>query len=256
MSALVEVRTQGELDDALTKHRDDSEAVIHIVSDPGVWLHVNDTGECIVEAWGSATVRAGDRATVEAWGSATVEAGGSATVRAGGSATVGAWGSATVEAWGSATVRANPYVAIYLHSAQATVSGGVLIDLTKLDETNTADWLAYNGMKPNDDGSLILYKAVNDALESEYSRGQFAYSIGSTVTPARWDANSECGNGIHLCPTPFHAFRHYRRATRFLACEAQTDDMRCIDWTKAKVPAAKVLYEVDLDGNRIGGDAA
>ena len=222
MSALVEVRTQGELDDALTKRRDDSEAVIRIVSDPGVWLHVNDTGECTVRAWGRATVRAGDRATVEAGGSATVEA--------------------------------NPYVAIYLHSAQATVSGGVLIDLTKLDETNTADWLAYNGLKPNDDGSLILYKAVNDALESEYSRGQFAYNFGSTVTPARWDANSECGNGIHLCPIPFNALLHYRRATRFLACEVQADDMRCIDWTKSKAPAAKVLYEVDLDGNRIGGD--
>ena len=216
MSALVEVRNQGELDDALTKHRDNPEAVIRIVSDPGVWLHVNDAGECIVEAWGSATV----------------------------------------EAWDRATVRANPYVAIYLRSAQATVSGGVLIDLTKLDETNTADWLAYNGLKPNDDGSLILYKAVNDALESEYSRGQFAYSIGSTVTPARWDANSECGNGIHLCPTPFNALRHYRRATRFLACEVQADDMRCIDWTKSKAPAAKVLYEVDLDGNRIGGDVS
>ena len=96
----IEVRSQVELDAALEGYRNDPDALIIILSDPGVWLYVDDTGSATVEAGGSATVEAWDRATVEAWDRATVEAG------------------------GSATVRAAKYVAVHLHSQQVTLSGG------------------------------------------------------------------------------------------------------------------------------------
>ena len=112
MSAVI-AQTQAELDAALSS----GETLIVIESPSGVWL--------TVEASGSATVRASGSATVRAFGSATVEASGSATVEA--------FGSATVRASGSATVEASSHVAVHLHSASVTVSGGIAIDVAALD---------------------------------------------------------------------------------------------------------------------------
>ena len=251
----IEVRSQVELDAALEGYRNDPYALIIILSEPGVWLCVDDSGSATVRAWGSATVEAWGSATVEAGGSATVKAGGSATVEVWGSATVKAWGSATVKAGGSATVKAAKYVAVHLHSQQVTLSGGAVIDMTSLDQKDTQTWLDYNGLEADEGGLIHLYKAVNDSLESEYSRGRFTYQIGSTVTPEKWVDNHECGNGIHACPAPFKARQHYLSATRFLEVTVPVADIRPIDWGKCKAPAVTVLREVTIDGEPVAGDA-
>ena len=109
------VTTQAELDAAIK--RNDPDIVIR--SPYGVWLEV--------------------------FGSASVRAFGSASVSAFGSASVSAFGSASVRAFDSASVRASAYVAVHLHSARATVEGGVVIDVTKLDMADRATWEAYTG---------------------------------------------------------------------------------------------------------------
>jgi hypothetical protein len=133
------VTTQAELDKALTEKAD----WIDIRSPSGVWLEISASG--------------------------------SATVRASGSATVRASGSATVSAYGSATVSASSLVAVHLHSASVHVSGGVVLDHTKVANFTALEWCEYNGVIV-ENGVATLYKAVNNEFTTD--RGT-DYSPGS-----------------------------------------------------------------------------
>jgi hypothetical protein len=221
-----------------------------------------------VRAYDSATVRASGSATVEAYDSATVEAYGSATVEAYGSATVEAYGSATVRASGSATVRASGamaitvprysrakvtaglHVAVHLHSGAATVTGGVLIDLTQVDLKQAAAWCEHNGVEVAD-GRAVLYKALGDDLTAGGDYGSpVVYEVGAELVCADWLDSNECGGGLHLSPRPFQAARYRGGATRFLRCTVALEDVRPIlDSTpKCKVRALRVESEVDRFG--------
>ena len=273
MSVFV-VRSQAELDVALAEHRDDVDARIEICSDPGVWLWVDDTGKCVVTAWGDATVEAGGDATVEAWDSATVTAGDSATVRAWGdatvrawgsatvtagdsatveawdSATVRAWGSATVRAWGDATVTAGKYVAIHLHSANAKISGGILIDVTKISQTtDPQEWADYTGARVEDD-KVFLYKAVTDDYRAGLSHTPTTYTVGETVTCTDWDEEPRCGGGLHASPHRGQALSYARDAKRMLIVSAPLASIVPIPGgtAKCKAPSFVVVREVPLSG--------
>ena len=230
MTATATVTTQNQLDQALA---DPTCTKILIDSPRGVWLKITSNG--------SATVRAGGSATVEARGSATVEARGSATVRAG--------GSATVQAWDSATVQAGNWVAVHIHSAHATVTGGHIIDTTSLDLTNPATWCAYHGIHVDDNNNAHLYKAVDDGLYAGHSWTPTQYTIGATITPDQWRDNNRCGYGLHASPTARQAQGYYSAAARFLEVVCPVTDLRPIDASKAKAPALLVLREVDLNGS-------
>jgi hypothetical protein len=81
-----------------------------------------------VEALDSSSVVALDSSSVEALGSSSVEAWDSSSVEARGSSSVVAWDSSSVVARDSSSVEAGDYVAVHLHSARATIDGGVLIE--------------------------------------------------------------------------------------------------------------------------------
>jgi hypothetical protein len=219
-------------------------------------------GSATVTAYGSATVRAYDSATVTAYGSATVRAYGSATVTAYGSATVRAYGSATVRAYDSATVtasesatvRASKYVAVHLHSARATITGGVLIDVSKVDKHTPESWCDWQGVDITDHHAVV-YKAVNNELISSHG---MAYPIGATVTDPNWSPTDECGAGLHFGATPHHAQAYYRggEQPRFLACRIALADAVGItgqvgDTAKIKARECVVLHEVNADGNKV-----
>jgi hypothetical protein len=204
-----------------------------------------------VRAYGSATVEAYDTATVRAYGSATVRAYGSATVRAYDTATVRAYGSATVLASGSATVEASTHVAVHLHSARATVTGGVLIDITALVLNDPATWCGYYGVQVND-GSALLYKAVNTSLAAghQYYKAT-TYTVGSDVTADDWRDDHQCGGGLHVSPRPDQAKRYRpegETGTRYLRVAVALTDLRPIG-DKAKARTVRVLAEVDAAGN-------
>ena len=276
------VKTQAELDAALA--RDDISRNTHeiIIDSPaGVWITIGDDngqdvrvqaygsatvqayGSATVRAYGSATVRASGSATVEAsdsatvlaygsatveaYGSATVQAYGSATVRAYGSATVRASGSATVQASDSATVRAAPYVAVHLLSAHATVSGGVVIDIAALDQNDPRTWCELHGVTIDNEGNAHLYKAVDDNFTAGHSWTPTVYTLGSDPRCDEWLDNNDCGGGLHVCPTAWHARNHYSDATSYLEVTAPLTSIRPIDATKCKAPTVHVLREVDLD---------
>ena len=246
------VTTQAELDAALAKRV----STIIIDSPRGVWLTISDSGSATVRAWGSATVRASDSATVEAWGSATVEASGSATVEASGSATVRASGSATVRASGSATVRASgsatveasKWVAVHLHSALATVDGGVVIDVSALDLDDLATWIAYHGATVTD-GALTAFKAVGDDWQT--GRKGWVYAPGETVVAEDWDGKPECGGGLHLYLTPRTSRDYYSAATRYVECLIDMSEAVVVDRDKVKARSVRVVREVTIDGEPV-----
>lgn len=163
-----------------------------------------------------------------------------------GSATVTAYGSATVGAYDSATVRATPNVAVHLHSACVNVEGGVVIDVTQVSDSAEA-WLTHHGVEVTD-GKAILYKAVDDNLASKWA---FTYPIGGTVTDHAWRNDNECGGGLHFCPWPWQALAYFEEATATSQARNRVDDIRIIAGSvpKMKARTARVLHEVDIDGN-------
>ena len=251
----ITVTTQKELDVAIEA----GEERIIIDSPRGVWLRVG--GSSSVVAWGSSSVVARGSSSVEAWGSSSVVAWGSSSVVAWESSSVEARESSSVEAWesssvvarGSSSVVASKFTAVHLHSASATVSGGVVIDITALDLTGLADWAEYHGVTV-EGGEVIVYKAVDDDLRS--GRG-FAYPIGETVVCHDWRAEAECGNGLHLSPSPTQACAYFREATRFLRCAVPVGELVIIDGEythmtpKLKAKTVRVICEVDVHGREI-----
>ncbi|RTE49350.1 hypothetical protein [Actinobaculum sp. 352] len=219
---------------------------------------VSAYGSATVSASGSATVRAYDSATVSAYGSATVSASGSATVSAYDSATVRASGSATVSAYDSATVSASGLLVVTRKlSTAATVTGGVIIDVTAYDESNAADWCALNQVQ-GDGETVTLYKALPADLTSgiQYAHPT-TWPLEGEVACDDWQPNNGCGGGLHLSPTPAQAQHYLDNAdlstARFLECRVSLTDLHPIldGVAKAKAPRVTVIREVDIDGNPI-----
>ena len=165
--------------------------------------------------------------------------------------------SSSAELWESSRAELRKHTCVHVWSKRATLTGpGHIIDMTDLDHTKLEDWLDYNNITVAEDGLLHLFKAVDGNLCSVYSRGEFAYEIGATVKPARWEDGHGCGHGIHLCPSPRHARNHFRGATRFIEVTCTLEDFRCIDWSKGKAREAVVVREVDIDGAPIAESEA
>ncbi|MGB6728248.1 MAG: hypothetical protein WBE74_20320, partial [Terracidiphilus sp.] len=160
-------------------------------------------------------------------------------------------GSATVRASDSATVRASKYVAVTKIGGKVKTTGGVHIDY--LPSQNLAEWMEEYDIQVKD-GVAIVYKAVDSDFKSE--RGG-EYSPGSQTECDHWDASVECGGGLHVCGTPFHALSFYGDAKRFVALPVAVDSIA--HWpngnypTKVKVPrvVAPGCYEVDIDGKPV-----
>ncbi|MGC4151532.1 MAG: hypothetical protein QM628_00440, partial [Propionicimonas sp.] len=189
---------------------------------------------------------------VEAWGSSRVVARGSSRVEAWGSSRVVARESSRVEARGSSRVEASPYVAVHLHSAVATVRGGVIIDIAALDMSDPEVWCQYHGVVIAD-GIATLYKAV----EADYRTTEHiptSYKLGSRPVAKDWRDTDDCGGGLHLGPTPCHAREYLSRAEHYMAVEVPVAEIRPITsggTAKCKVRTCHVVAEVDIDGATI-----
>jgi len=226
-------------------------------------------GSATVQAWDSATVQAGGSATVQAWDSATVQAGGSATVQAWGSATVQAWDSATVQAedsatvqagdsatvqaWGSATVRAGTLAVVRRFSPEVTITGGIVIDHTTINESDPTTWAGIH-LAHTDADMVTLYKALDGDLVSGKGYRPVQWDTSGEVTCGDFKPTAECGHGLHLSPTTHQATDYNPAATRWLRCTARLADIIPIPGgtAKCKVAAVTVICEVDRNGNPIG----
>ena len=232
---IIAVTTQGQLDKALA----DGHTDLIVDAPDGAWLEIRYDGLVRLRGSSRAVLRGSSRAVL--WGSSSAE------LR----------GSSSAELRESSSAELGKYTCVHVWSKMVTFTGtGHIIDVTDLDHTKLGDWLDYNSTTVAEDGLLHLFKAVDDNLCSAYSRGEFAYEIGATVKPARWADGHDCGEGIHLCPSPRHARNHFREATRFLEVTCTLEDFRCIDWSKGKAREAVVVREVDIDGAPIAESEA
>ena len=249
------VTTQAELDAALAEKVD----YIEIRSERGVWLKVaGNRGNSSVVARGNSSVVARENSSVVAWENSSVEAWGNSSVVAWGNSSVVAWGNSSVEAWGNSGIHrygrgktsASRSVAVWLHTADATTSGGVIIDVSK-PVVDAADWCAEHGVTVSKAGVATLYKAVDDAWTT--SRGT-SYAPGSKPSAPDWRADDQCGGGLHFGPTPSHAKDYNYGATRFVAAGVKVSEMQVIPGGVAKVKAPRVVracVEVDLHGRPV-----
>ena len=203
-----------------------------------------------VEACESSRVVACDSSHVEAWGSSHVEARGSSHVEARGSSRVVAWGSSHVEAWGSSHVEAAAHVAVHLHSAEATVIGGVVIDIASLDLSDPHTWAAHHCGTDGD--TAIVYKAVDADLVAGQGHIPTTYPIGEEVTATDWNPAPACGHGLHFSPSPTQASGYYQGDgdIRYLACEVSVATLVPLG-DKCKAPSCRVLREVDIHADPI-----
>jgi hypothetical protein len=212
------VHTQAELDSVLA---DEAVTTVYVESPEGVWLTLH-----------------GDSSHVVARDSSHVVA----------------WDSSHVEARDSSHVVARDYVAVHLHSARAEVSGGVLIDLTRLDLDDPYTWCEYHGVSVVDSVATV-YKAVDDKCEAGHEYTVTNYAPGSTPEAHDWVANHSCGGGLHFGPSPIHASEYNGCATRWMAVGVRLEEMSVInDGGPAKVKARRVVtpcVEVDRLGRPV-----
>jgi hypothetical protein len=246
--ATIEVTTQAQLDAAL----DDAKPydIIAIRGKGSFSLGRRPKND-------SASVRASGSASVTASGSASVRAYGSASVTAYGSASVTAYDSASVTASGSASVTASKYVSVHTQEGQGkpTVEGGVLIHVPAI--RTVADWCEVHGVTV-EDGYATVYKAVDDDFGTDYSRAaSILYTPGTDkLTAPDWDPIPQCGNGLHVAPTPGHALRYNEGATRFVSLRVKLREVRKprLDDDHDKVKAKAVygpIVEVDVHGRAV-----
>ena len=286
------VHNQDELDAALNNPKytySDHEIIID--SPDGVWLEVHDRryldvrayGSSTVLAYESSTVRAYESSTVLAYGSSTVLAYESSTVLAYGSSTVRAYesstvlaygsstvlayesstvlayGSSTVRAYESSTVTAGSLVAVHLFSANATINGGVIIDVTTIDDSDAKQWVDYHGAEINGD-EIFLYKALGeDLISGKIYDSRIKWPTSGVVSCDDWEPNNECGGGLHLSPHPHQAAAYCEpEAQRMLLCSVKLEDIYPISTysgPKCKVRSVTVLREVALDGGDLKEEA-
>ena len=206
----IHVTTQAELDAALAAAKP--------------CIHLKGDGEFEISSYDSSTVRAYD------------------------SSTVTAYDSSTVTASDSSTVRASQYTAVHKLSPRADItSTGHIITPPNLDGADTPTWLAYHGIESDENGTVTLYKAVDDAYTT-HRRAD--YSPGATPEAEDWKPDNQCGGGLHFGPTPVHALDYHRSATKFMACPVRVDEISVIDQQKVKARrvVAPGCSEVDIDG--------
>jgi hypothetical protein len=274
----IEVATQAALDKALAEKKPDEVIIcrgsgLFVVTDSAQVeasdsAQVEASGSAQVKAYASAQVRAYASAQVKAYASAQVRAYASAQVRAHDSAQVKAYDSAQVKASGSAQVRAydsaqveaSQYVAVTRMSKRAKVTGGVVIELPRIDSPQA--WLDYHGVEAKR-GVVTLYKAVDDEW---HTRGGYrlpdgthcSYAPGTKPKAADFDpAPRDCGRGLHGCAQPFVAERYVSfTPAHYVAIPVRVKDLGRPDpdgdTDKIRFRcAAKPVYEVDIDGNPV-----
>ena len=230
------VHNQDELDTALNNPKYtyfDHEIIID--SPDGVWLEVHTRRYLDVRAYGSSTVQAYESSTVRAYE------------------------SSTVQAYGSSTVQAGSFVAVHLFSAQVTINGGVIIDITTINNSDAKQWVDYHGAEINGD-EVLLYKALSgDLVSGKTYDSRIEWPTSGVVSCDDWEPTNECGGGLHLSPHPHQAACYCEpEAERMLLCSVKLEDIYPIPTyyaPKCKVPSVTVLREVALDGGELKEEA-
>ncbi len=190
--------------------------------------------------------RVRDSATIQSvWGSATIQ-------RVGDSATIqSVRGSATIQRVGG-----NANIKIYSSSAsiKKAIQECVIIcqdcnpkipeDAPNVIRTKNALHDIKSFTSFYDDlvkgKTMTLYKSVNPDTECDFYTGKICYKDGATIKPTTFDPDPkrECGDGLHLSPTPEMALSY--NTGKIKVCEVAIKDIVVHKHNITKVRCAKV----------------
>jgi hypothetical protein len=151
---------------------------------------------------------------------------------------------------GGPHITATPSVRVSILRGDPTIVGTTQI--YKITENTPEAWCQFYGVPIHPDGTVILYKALNEGFKA---RNDFEYLPGSCPIAPDWDPERECGGGLHFSPNPREAFEFNIWASHFVACpillsEIKTHIFSGVYPEKVKAPRVfKPCYEVDIEGN-------
>jgi len=159
-------------------------------------------------------------------------------------------GSATVTAYDSATVTASGSVPVHRFGDGPKVKGGVLLQVPDLDTCAPEVWADYSGVTVTKAGYATVYAAVDGEFWKGHGYIPTRYAPGDKPTAEDWKPSRRCGSGLHFGATPHHARRYNTDAKRYVACRIKLADAVPLG-DKIKAESCTVLYEVDIDGERV-----
>jgi hypothetical protein len=141
---------------------------------------------------------------------------------------------------------------MHLFSKAVALSGGVVIDVTDVDQYDPQTWLDYHGVSVTD-GKATVYKAVDADLNAGQGYRLTKYPIGGTVTAARLEAVE----GLRLraalrLPAPHReaVLQRQRPQPRFLECLIDVASFVALG-DKCKAESVTVVREVTVDGEAV-----
>ena len=168
-------------------------------------------------------------------------------------------GASSLRLHDRSSATAGPFVAIHRYSGLATVQGGVLIDLSAVQETDPTAWCEAHGVTVYD-GVASLYKATDSDLTAGHGYHSTRYDVGSEPVAADFQADHGCGHGLHLSPTAQQATTYRPEAVRWVRVEVPVGEIVPIpsllsgQVAKCKVRTCRVVAEVDVLGREVGGE--
>ena len=156
-------------------------------------------------------------------------------------------------AYADATVYAYDNSKVYAYADATTVRASDTVVVRAYGNSKVVDartprgWAQFNDLAVVD-GTVTLYKALEDDLVSGKDYIPTTWPTSGTLTATDWDPEPRCGGGLHLSPT-IEAARSYRPgAPRYLKCTAVLDDIVPISTDKCKVATVIVVEEVSREG--------
>jgi hypothetical protein len=190
---------------------------------------------------------------VEARENSSVEARENSSVEARENSSVEARGNSSVEAWGNAVVRVFSAFKIALKKFSVGICIGCKANLEFKAETATLievpeakydkeEFLDIYKDNLQPDGRMLLYKSTQENGTDHYT-GKIKYE--GVTRPEKWDPdeNRQCGDGLHLSPTPQLA-KSYNNGT-IKKCLVRPDDFVVYphDISKVRCREVEVIKE-------------
>jgi hypothetical protein len=104
-----------------------------------------------------------------------------------------------------------------------------------------------------DKNTITLYKSINPETDCDFYTGRIKYEDGKKVKCPDWnpDSSIECGNGLHLSPTPQMALSYKQgkvKVCKVKVCKVNKKDFVVYPKNITKVRCKKVFVVGDYEG--------
>ena len=155
------------------------------------------------------------------------------------------WGSATIHLFGKSNIGIAKYPSVIIcrNGYKQKIKGNSTVINQSAENYTKKDFVELFGGR---EGTITLYKSVNPDTLCDFKTGKIRYEVGKEVICPDWnpDKTVQCGNGLHLSPTPAMALSYNHG--KVLKCEVDIKDFVVYskDITKVRCKKVKVIEEI------------